>query len=65
MSLGYQTMESRSATAQDPIDFAKVGAKPAEVEGISKVRYWKELCRYVPCQRDGPDRCRPHRSQQP
>ena len=41
MSFGFQTIKSRAATDDDPLDFTAYKAKPAEVQVIEEVRLWE------------------------
>jgi HK97 family phage prohead protease len=41
MSFGFQTVKSRAATDDDPLDFALYKAKAADVEVIEEVKLWE------------------------
>jgi HK97 family phage prohead protease len=41
MSFGFQTTKSRPGTKDDPLDFSKYKAKPADVEVIEEVKLWE------------------------
>lgn len=41
MSFGFQTIKSRPATTDDPLDFTAYSAKVADVEVIEEVRLWE------------------------
>lgn len=41
VSFGFQTIKSRGATKDDPLDFAQYKAKPEDVQIIEEVRLWE------------------------